>query len=105
MAAQKLRKMITDWRTVQRTKKNRYLTADVGSQAKILQEEVKTRHKSQTKETSSTRNLQEIQQEHLRSRSNTSQAQNKLQIRFFFIEIEQDLHTSTEDTVIPPSFD
>jgi hypothetical protein len=49
-AAQKLRKMITDRRTVQRTNKNRDLTADVGSRAKILQEELKTRHKTQSKE-------------------------------------------------------
>jgi hypothetical protein len=56
-AAQKLRKMITDRRTMQRTKKNRDLTADVGSRAKTLKEELKTRHKTQSKELSSTRNL------------------------------------------------
>jgi hypothetical protein len=47
----------------------------------------RTQDPTQNSEQRATRNLQGIQQEHFRSRSNTSQAQNKVQIRFFFIKI------------------
>jgi hypothetical protein len=89
MAAQKLSKMITDRRTVQRTKKNRDLTADVGSQAKILDLTGRTqdptqisdqRAEQQTKPTGDSTRTPQIQKQHITS---TKQTANQI----FFIEI------------------